>query len=409
MMDEQRGLPLGFQFYAGVTGIYDDGLTPVSVDQSGNLLQVNSLYGIEANIGLTGQRRTAKGVLALTYTGSYRHYTQNSYFDGSDHILQLQTRKILTKRFSISSQNSAGTVSRAIPTLGGLISTPDQLIGVPTNELFDNRTYYVQTRDDLIFQKSARLSFSVGGDGFLVRRQSKALVGLNGYGAHATMAYRFSQRSTVDLAYSFFHFDYPRSFGESDIHQTTVGFSRLLSARWQVSLSGGVYHLDTIGITQVALDPATAALFGQATSTQAFQAATYRPSISGSLSGNFRRSQVSFSYMRSPSAGNGIYLSSNQEGFNSSLNYTGTSRMSLNVDAGYQRLKSVGQQGLGVYQSGYGGGGVSYRIGQALHAAARVDFRQAQIDTPGGFNRLGTRVSVSMNYSAGERPLRVWR
>jgi hypothetical protein len=312
-MDEQRGLPLGFQFYAGVTGLYDNGLLPVGVDSSGNLLNITSLYGVEANLGVSGARRTAKSAVALSYNGNYRHYTENTYFDGSDHVLQLEGRKDFSRRVSIASQTSAGTVSRTISALGGFINTPDAFVGVPTNDVFDNRAYFLQTRDDLIIQKSARLSFSAGGDGFFVRRQSKALVGLNGYGAHGTIAYRASRISTVDVAYTYLHFDYPRAFGESNIHMVTGGYARLLSPRWQLALQAGVYRIDTIGITQVALDPITAALFGETTSVQAFQAISYRPAVTASLIGRSRRASISFQYSRSPSPGNGVYLSSDQE------------------------------------------------------------------------------------------------
>ena len=409
MTDEQRGLPLGFQFYAGVTGIYDNGLLPVSVDQSGNLLKISSLYGVEANLGVSGARRTAKSALALSYSGNYRHYTSATYFDGSDHVLQLEGRKDFSRRFAIVSQTSAGTVSRTISALGGLVNTPDTFIGVPTNDVFDNRAYFVQTRDDLVIQKSARLSFSAGGDAFFVRRQSRALVGLNGYGAHGTMAYRLSRLSTVDVAYTYFHFDYPRAFGESNIHMVTGGFSRLLSPRWQFAIQGGVYRIDTIGITQVALDPVTAALFGQTTAVEAFQAISYRPAVTASITGVSGRRSVSFHYSRSPSPGNGVYLSSDQESGGATISYTGTSRLSLTANGTYNRLSSIGQRGLGRYTSTSGGGGVSYRLAQSLHASFRVDFRQFNIDLANGLSRLGTRVSVSLNYSPGERPLRIWR
>jgi hypothetical protein len=83
--------------------------------------------------------------------------------------------------------------------------------------------------------------------------------------------------------------------------------------------------------------------------------------------------------------------------------------LSLNVGANYNRLSSIGQQGLGRYTVASGGGGVSYRLAQFLHAAFRVDLRQSNIDLIQGLDRLGTRVSVSLNYSPGERPLRMWR
>jgi len=51
------GRPDGISYFAGVMGSYDDGLTPVSVDSSGNLAQSGALWG--ANIrgqSVSGER-----------------------------------------------------------------------------------------------------------------------------------------------------------------------------------------------------------------------------------------------------------------------------------------------------------------------------------------------------------------
>lgn len=406
---QTAGPATGFKFYGGVSGIYDSGLTPVSVSENGKLVEVDHLLGVEGTLGVYGRHRWVHSSLGLSYSGSYRDYTQNSYYNGSDHTLNLDAETQLSRRISLISRNAAGTVSRTLGGLYGFASTPDALLGVPNNEIFDNRAYFLQSSEQFVYQKSARLSFSGGGNAFFVRRQSKALIGVDGYGAQGTLAFRLSRASTIDVSYSYSHYDYPRAFGETDINQITGGYSRALNRTWQFALMGGIYKVDTIGITSVALDPATAALFGQQTSVQAFHSVKSLPALGASLSARFKRSDLEFGYGRQPNPGNGVYLTSNSESGSARYTYNGISRWSFTASMSYNRLKSIGQLQLGSYS--YVGGGVAanYRIARSLHAGLRYDARQAQIDQLNGYSRLGSRVTVSLDYSPGERPLSIWR
>lgn len=407
--DGARGLPLGFQIFAGLSGVYDSGLSPVSVDKNGQLLSVDHLWGMEVGVGAVGTHRWAHASLGLTYNGAYRHYSQSSYYDGSDHVLSLDGRVDLNSRLSIITKNGAGTVSRTVSGFGGLVTTPDSLLGLPTNEIFDNRAYFLQTTDELLYRRNSRLSFVVGGDGFFVRRQSKSLVGSNGYGAHGNVAYRMDKAQTVDVAYVFLHFDYPRAFGETDIHQFTAGYARTLSRYWEMSLQGGAYRVDTIGVTSITLDPATAALFGQATTIEAFHKISYLPAIGATLRGKYKQGYVGFSYGRQPSPGNGVYLTSVSQNAGVTASWDNTTRWNVSAQFGANQYSSIGQQGLGTFRTFAGGAGTSYRLGQALHAALRFDVRQAQIDLANGYRRFGNRITLSLDYSPGNHPLALWR
>jgi hypothetical protein len=404
-----QGGPTGFRFYGGVDGVYDGGLVPASVDPNGNLLNIDHLLGVEANVGVYGRKSWTNSGLVLSYNGSYRDYTANQYYNGSDHVLSLDGQVRLSRHVTLISRNGAGTVSRSIGGIYGFVNTPDALLGIPSNEIFDNRSYFLQSSDQIIYQKSTRLSFSVAGQGFFVRRQSKALVGVDGYGAQGTMAYRLSRRDTVDLAYAYLHFDYPRAFGDSDIHQLTVGYSRALSRRWQFSSMVGAYRVETVGITTVALDPATAALFGFATTVEAFHKVNYLPAISADVTGQFKKASISVSYSRAPNPGNGVFLTSQNENANINYTYNGISRWNFSVNGGYSRLASIGQEQLGAYSYKNAGASAMYRLGHDVNIGLRVLARNAQIEQNNGFKRLGTSVSLSIEYSPGERPLNFWR
>jgi hypothetical protein len=367
---------------------------------------------LELNFGINGNKNWAHSNLNLSYNGSYRHYSQQTYYDGSDHTLALNGAVQVSRRITVNAMNSVGSVSRAIGGLFGFANTLDQPIGLPSNEIFDNRSYFLDTSEEVIFQQSARLSLSFSGQGFFVRRQSKALVGVDGYGATSTAAYRITRTSTIDLAYSYLHFDYPRSFGESDIHQVSAGYSHALSKRWQVSLQAGAYRVDTIGVTQVALDPATAALFGQPTTTEVFHTIKYLPLLGGSIHGKYGGSTLSFDYKRAPNPGNGVYLTSVNETAGVSYSYNDRTRWSFSSNFGYSRLGSIGQ-GISPYTTAAGGIGANYRISKYIHFTTRADIRQASIDqtlsVASGFRRFGTRVTAGIDYSPGDHALNIWR
>src|SRR5712692_1453994 len=78
----RSGQQVDLRFYAGASGIYDSEIQPVSVDSKGNLIQVNGLYGVEANLGAYGVHNWKTATLGLDYHGLYRHYNERTYFDG---------------------------------------------------------------------------------------------------------------------------------------------------------------------------------------------------------------------------------------------------------------------------------------------------------------------------------------
>src|SRR5206468_4326015 len=139
------------------------------------------------------------------------------------------------------------------------------LYAVPTNELFDNRTDYLQGRVDLTFQKSLRLSFNFGGELFLVRRRSLALASLNGYNGHTDVSYRLTKRQTITASFERTQFDYLRQFGNSNITTFAGGYALGVGRRWDFSSRLGAARVDALGLTKVNVDPAIAAIVGQNT------------------------------------------------------------------------------------------------------------------------------------------------
>jgi hypothetical protein len=229
LIGERGGKLLDFRYYFDVTGIYDSGLVPFTTNAQGNLINVGGAYGVETGFGVIGSRRWKRDKLSIEYKGAYRQYSVSDVPQGLDQFLNLAYSRQLTRRLILDLKDTAGTVSLANGAFSYLPLSNTDLFAIPANELFDIRTNFVQSRVDLTWQQTARLSFGIGGEGFVVRRSSLALAGLDGYDARANVAYRLSSRQTVSGDYNYTYYDFQRAFGDSKLQSVSLGYSVGLS------------------------------------------------------------------------------------------------------------------------------------------------------------------------------------
>jgi hypothetical protein len=405
----RAGRAEGISYFAGVQGSYDTGLTPVSVDSNGSLVQTGALYGANINWGAFGTHRGRRYTIGLDYIGAYRHYSGNTYYNGLDSILALDISRQLTKRTQWFAAIQGGTVSAAyggyIAHFGFLPGTVPP--GVPVNDIYDNRSYFLSHTQAITYLLSPRLAVTAGGTGVVVRRQSAALAGLNGYGAQGSLSYRLTQMSSVSLNYNWFHYDYPHEFGEATVNELMAGFVHRLSRRWSADLNAGAFKVETEGLTSVSPDPAVVALFGETHVVERYYAKHYYPSIAAALSGRYRRYGLAFGYSRRPSPGNGVYLASASQNGYASASYTGIRRWNFGVNAYYSRLASVGQN-IPRYGVISGGGGATYRMYRNLSATFRADARTWQINQSTNSFQASYRVLVGVALSPSDLPLSLW-
>ena len=406
LLGERGGKLLDFRFYGEVTGIYDTGLTPLSTDPQGNLVNVGGTAGVEAGFGVIGSRTWRRDRLSLEYKGSYRRYSQTTLFGGTDQLLNLAYSRILTRRFTLDLKETAGTTSLANGFFSYLPLTNTDLFAIPANELFDNRTNFLQSRVDLTWQKSARLSFSFGGEGFVVRRQSLLLAGLNGYQAHTNAAYRLSRRQTISASYSHSYFDFQRQFGNAQLDSGTLGYSIGLSRKWDFGLDAGGERIESLGLRQVALDPAIAILVGQSFATVTFHAVSYIPTASVRLIRRFDKSALNLTAGTGATPGNGVYLTSRENSVGANYSYTGYRRLNAGLSFGYSELSAVGQT-LGKYSNYLAGVGATYRLTHDTHLEVRYDYRHYTTQNT-VYQKDSQRISVGLAFSPGEKPLAIW-
>jgi hypothetical protein len=362
--------------------------------------------------GVTGAHQFKKSVLSLDYRGSLRHYTQRSYYDGFDNSLMLAYDRRLTSRTSIMLGESATRSTRAfgLPMNayygGGLFGNDPTWSGLLTNELFDTPTTALMSTARLVHQRTARLSFSIGGNGFVVRRRSVALVGANGYHASGSVAYRLTRYQTIGFAYTFGHFDFQNRYGQSDMHGVALNYSARVGRRWEIGLAAGGYRIESQRLTQVPVDPFIAAILGQAYGVEKFHGVSYLPHFEARITRSFRHSTASLGYDRTVLAGNGLYTTASMESANAGFSWTGIRRVALQGGASYNRLSGITQQ-LGVYRGYSASGGFSTRLGRAVSMIGRIDGRRYSIHGT-ALSRTYYRATLGFGFTPGDIPLAIW-
>jgi hypothetical protein len=398
----RAGQDVSLRFFVNATGIYENGLLPYSVDGAGNLVTVNGLWGTEVALGGYGVHNFRHARLGLDYRGTYRHYTQQSFYDGTDHQLALGYTYQKSRRLVFDMRQIAGTVSQAT-SFGGYLPPVTDAVVTPASLLFDNRADFLQSSLDVNLLKSDRTTLTFGGEWFGVWRKAPGLVGMQGYDVRGTIQHRVSRRTTLGVSYQHAHYDFPKVFGQSDINSYSGIWATQLSRFWTISVQGGAYQAEVQGLQRVAVDPAIAALLGVATTVQTFYRKSIFPQAGVTLDRKFQRANLSFHYERGVSGGNGVYLTSRQESGSAAFSYTATRKWSFNIRGGYTRLIGIGQN-LQPYSGFTGSASTTYAITNQIHVIAAYDARRQEI-VDATFRQTSYRASIGISFSPGDIPL----
>jgi hypothetical protein len=397
---DSTGKPIQFGMFAKFSGVYDSGLTPVIAAGQATPLATQAGLGLETSFGAAFSRRWRRSKISIEYRAAYRKYAAASLLNGLDQFFQLAYSRVLQSHLILDFKTTLGTTTLANGAFTYLPLSTLDLLGLPTNELFDNRTNYLQSRVDLTWQKTARLSFGLGGDGFVVRRQSLLLAGLNGYSARANVAYRLTPRQTISASYNNTYFDYQRAFGNSRLQIPALGYSLALTRLWDFSTQAGVARVATLGLTQVALDPALAALLGESYATVTFSRVSYLPVAEARLIRRFKTSSLTFDYAMGVTPGNGYYLTSRQTSGTIGYSYIAGKTWELRGNAAFNELTALGQA-LGKYNNMQTGAEVFYNLTPAAHLDVRYDYRHYTTENV-ILQKDSSRVSLGLAFSLGD-------
>jgi hypothetical protein len=391
--------------YATVTGSYDTGMTPVILNSGGSVPQQASA-GVNIEFGVNGFHRWRSATLGLDYKGTYRDYANNTYYNGTDQSLSLAFQKHLTRHWSLTLREVAGLLSQSNFYSGPYTFVDPTFAQAPTQEVFNGQTLYLSTLGDVTYQKSARLSFNFGGDGFLTRRRSSSLYGSTGYRARADMAYRTSRTATSGIAYDFTHFEYTKGFGGSDIHSLTLVQSFRIGRHWELDLKAGGARVENLGLTQVTIDPVIAAIIGRTEGIEVIHGVQWVPSANVILNRTLRHGSINFAYNRGVTPGNGLFLTSQSEQYLARVSYTGIRKMNFGIDGGRVTFKTLSVN-VGSYGSWTGSAGVTYKIRGPVSFITRYEYRHYDAGQS-VFKRESYRVSIGLGFSPKEVPLTLW-
>jgi hypothetical protein len=396
-----------FRPFLEVTGIYDTGLATVALTDKGGLANQTS-YGVAIAWGISGAHSWRHTRIGLEYRGSVSHYAQSSGFDSLDQSLLLGINRQLARHVMFSLHTSAGIFSRDFEFAGlpQTVSFDPTTTNIPTADFFDNRTMYVNTIADLILQKSARLSFDLGGGGSIVRRRSTALDGSTSANAHGDLQYRISRRATIGATYSYDHFDFTRILGGTDVHSGIGTFALQLTRRVEFTGYAGFSRAESRFIP-VPIDPVIVALLGITQETPVVHTTRYVPNASGRLSRAFQRGVAYVAGGHTVDPGNGLFLTSYTTTVLGGYTYTGIRRWSFGTQVNYGSSRSIGNI-LGTYSDIGGRLSASRQILPSVHFIATYAARQYDSRDFTNYNRLVHEGRIGLGWSPGDVPLRIW-
>jgi hypothetical protein len=403
---ERLGRQTKIRTYVDLSAVYDTGFLPYALDSNGNLQNPGALYGAEAGVGVFGIKKFRYGSFGIDYRGTFRRYSRNNQFAGSDHFLGIDAKQQISRRTTIEGHVTGGTSNRVF-SFGSFLIGNSFATTLPINEVFDNRVYYLQGGASITFQPTARFSYVLGADAFGIRRSTGQLIGVNGYMPRAGIGYRLSKRLQLGGIYQFQHFDYPRAFGESDVHVVSGVLGYEFSRRWSAEFSLGLFRSDSAGTRRVAADPIIREILGIDSVVESFARGTTRAMYSAVLNGRFKKAGFTTGYSRTPGGGNGLVLLAVGDTFMANLSYSANRRFSFGTTSSLTRTTSISNDVGGTFKTYFSGGSANYFLTRSIGINSSIYYRHQDLPLRTSL-RNSYRLSIGLTFAPGDFNLPVF-
>ena len=390
---------------ASVNGTYDSSILGYSVNSGGGF-SPGASTGIDANIGASGRRQWRRSYLGLDYGGNYSHYFGNTFFNGTNHQLNLGWGMRIGKKLDLTSQVGAGTSNRFLGGPSVFQSSEFEFLTAPIGELFDARSYFLGTTTSATYSFTRRQSVRFSGTGSTTRRKARGLVDMRSYGGAADWVYRLSRRSSIGVSYSFNHFDFEKVFGDSNIHSFGAHGSRKIGKDWDLSASLTLTQQETIGVRSFALDPVLSAILGRNSGSEVFRTNNLLTGGGIGVNRRIRRSSIGLNAQRSVTPGNGFFLTSRNDTVGFVATHNVSRDLSLTALTNYSKLISLGFAS-GAFSGWNAGFGLTYKLTESMGLNARYDWRTFDLKQT-TFGRTGNRVSIGVTYFPTRGPAGLW-
>jgi hypothetical protein len=399
---------IDFRPFLSLNATYNSGLGGVSIDAQGNPVTDFSA-GLQVSAGVSGLHSWKHTHVGLDYRASLQHFVRTSFFDSTTQSLMLGVDHLLSRHVNLSLHTGAGIYSgyNTGSTLLSTVPFDPSTLYQPTNEFFDNRTIFVSSQANLSIQRSTRLSYNVGAEGFLTRRRSTALYGVAGAGARGDVQYRITRRSTIGAGYNYSHFAFHGIFSSTDIHALNLSYGVTLTKSTEFSAFAGAARYETKFVQSVAVDPAIAALIGISATQRVAYGRSITPSYSARLSRAVRKGVVFVSGGRSITPGNGLFLTSVSNTASVGYSYSGLRKWALSTGASYVSSDSVGNV-IGRYSYYTGNLSASRQIVPHTHGVLSFSSSHADSRDFKNYNRWQYAVNLGLTFAPGDVPVRFW-
>lgn len=399
---------IDFRPYLSVSGTYDAGLNGVSVNPDGSPVN-DATYGVSVGFGISGTHAWKHTRVGLNWSSGFSHYAK-SFYDGIDsQSLGLSISHQLSRHALLTLGTSSVLYgsNHATPTLPPTLEFDPNTTNLPTNDFFDNRTFSISQSASVTIQKSTRISYSLGGTGFLTRRRSSSLYGSLGQTAYGDIMYRMSRRGTIGVVYEFTHYSFTGIAGNTYAHSVAGSYSRVISRSVQFSAFAGVARYENLFVQVVPIDPAIAAIIGISSAERIVYLKSLTPNFGARISKVVPRGTVFASASHSINPGNGLFLTSTATDVSTGYNYTGVRHWALSAGAAYNTSSSLGNV-VGQYGSYGFSASASRQIARLTHGVFSFNARKYDSGDFSNYNKWAYGVSLGLSFSPGDIPVRLW-
>jgi hypothetical protein len=398
------GRPITLRPHVGLSAYY-------SKSQGEELNQTRNGYtGAMLTYGVVGQRSGRRDFASVSLAGNQSLYTNGS---GRNNYGGMNLRANYGRQLSARTTFFLGQGAQYTNNvLFGRQSTPfsqDPEVDLPdpAESFFDSRSYFFNSGAGISHQASARISISLSGGAFFRRYSGQGLVNINSYQGAASLFYLLSRKSGVGASYSYGKVSYNKSYGEGNVQNIGIFYSRSLTPRWSAHIGTGVYRVDFDRLVSVAVDPFIARITGQSRVAEAVQ--TQNEGVSGmaSLSGNLGMYSVNIGYNRGVTPGNGFIQLASRDNVNVNVSYRGIRDWNIGASTNYGRTSALVQD----FNRSFEFTQASINVGRQIVAGIQFNTSAGVVNTRGGTGSLNlTRffVSVGLSFSPGTTVLPIF-
>jgi hypothetical protein len=388
----------------GISAVYDTGLIK-PVNANGTEGSPASLTGTMLNWSFGGRHYYRHDMISVNYSGNYSRYSGLGAYNGLNQTIGVAYSHVLSRRLKLN-LSGTGAIWSENSVLENQPVGPDSIANVdlaisPNIQIYDVGAKQFSSQAELTFQQTSRLSYSIGTSYFGIEQDSTALLGMSGQQFRGDVNYRLTSRMTIGTYYSFNRYFYSQGVGNSATNTAGATWSYAFNRTTQLRFRGGFSQVESVGLEQVQINPAIAALLGENNGVIDNYLTYKTTDFSAQFVKDFHggRTTASLAYARGISPGNGVFQTSQQESMSASVTTRVFRTYTFTAAVGRDTLVAVGQA-LGKYESEYGrlALGRTYRRGVGLNFSA--EYRYFDIDSY-GFVRNQLRISSGVTWGSG--------